>query len=182
MKSFGAPLLALLLSGCSTFAHEAVLVPTNTYAANYRAADNLAASAGSQLDLDRPILVATVVDIDDLERSSTLGRFLSESISTRFTQNRYRMVEMKLQNSVYMKAAQGELMLTRQIREIALSHQAQAVIVGTYSLGSSAVFINIKIVRPESNIVIGAQDYSLPISMDICMMIHRDEKRCADRR
>ena len=106
---------------------------------------------------------------------------MSESVSARFTQSHYRMVEMKFQNSVYMKRSEGELMLTRQIRDIAHAHQAQAVVVGTYSRANSTVFINLKVVKPESNIVIGAQDYSLRINRDVCMMISRDARACSER-
>ena len=176
MKNLRPLLLVVVLAGCGTFSnvYEAETVPAQLYAANYRAADALVATAGDQLDLERPILMATVVDIDDLERSSTFGRFLSESVSARFTQNRYKMVEMKLQSSVYMKRAEGELMLTRQVREIANAHQAQAVVVGTYSRAAGVVFVNLKVVKPETNLIISAQDYSLPMSRNICVMLNRD--------
>ncbi|HYC35367.1 MAG TPA: FlgO family outer membrane protein [Usitatibacter sp.] len=169
------PLLAAatLVAGCATWAPEGEAVPASVFGANYLAADALVAGGRAQLDPTRPIIVATVVDIDDLERSSTLGRFLSESVSARFTQNGFRMVEMKFQNAVYMKRQEGELMLARELREIATSHQAQAVVVGTYSRAASAVFVNLKVVRPESNVVIAAQEYSLPMGRDICVMIGR---------
>lgn len=167
--------VGLLVAGC------AVRYDGGLIEANYRASDSLIAIAGPQLDGDRPIIVATVVDIDDLEHSSTLGRFVSESVSARFTQGRFRMVEMKFQNAVYMKNGEGELMLTRQIREIAGAHQAQAVIVGTYSRANSVVFVNLKVVKPENNIVLAAQDYVLPMTRDVCVMITRDERACPDR-
>lgn len=180
MKSLRPLLLTFVLAGCAgPGAYEAV--STAVIGANYRAADALIAIARPGLDAGKPIIIATLVDIDDLERSSTLGRYVSESVSARFTQGGYKMVEMKFQNAVYMKRGEGELMLTRQIREIATSHQAQAVIVGTYSRASSAVFINLKVVRPESNIVIAAQDYSLRMDRDICTMITRDERACSER-
>jgi TolB-like protein len=180
MKSFRPLLLAFVLAGCAgPGAYEAV--STSVISANYGAADALIAIARPRLDADRPIIMATLVDIDDLERSSTLGRYVSESVSARFTQSGYKMVEMKFQKAVYMKRDEGELMLTRQIREIATSHQAQAVVVGTYSRASSTVFINLKVVRPESNIVIAAQDYSLRMNRDICTMILRDDRACSER-
>ena len=180
MKILRPAALALLLAGCAVSpAYETDAVPL--IAANYQASDALVTLAKGQLDPDKPIIVATVVDIDDLERSSTLGRFISESVSARFTQSRYRMVEMKFQNAVYMKKGEGELMLTRQIREIASAHQAQAVIVGTYSRAASAVFVNLKVVVPESNLVIAATDYSLRMNRDVCMMILRDARACSER-
>lgn len=174
---------ALLLAACvGPAVYETDAASGALISANYRATDSLLGSARPQLDPDKTIIVATIVDIDDLERSSTLGRFVSESVSARFTQSGYRMVEMKFQNAVYMKSGEGELMLTRQIREIANSHQAQAVIVGTYSRALSAVMINLKVVRPESNVVIAAQDYAIPMSRDVCVLLYRDPARCPERR
>ena len=183
MKRLPPLFAALALAGCVNLdQYEAETVPAHVFAANYRAADALAATAGNQLDADRPILIATVVDIDDLEKSSTLGRFLSESVSARFTQNRYKMIEMKLQGSVYMRRGEGELMLTRQVRDIANAHQAQAVVVGTYSRASTAVFVNLKVVNPGTNVVIAAQDYSLPMSRNVCVMLNRDPHACPETR
>lgn len=179
MKKLAVLLVTTTLIGCGYLStNDDEMLPMTFFGANYRASDLLIATARSQLDVDKPIIIATIVDLDDLESSSTLGRYLSESISARFTQNRYKMVEMKFQNSVYMKSGEGELMLTRQIREIASSHQAQAVVVGTYSRASSTVYINLKVVKPESNIVLAAQDYSLPMTRDICVMLNRDLRRC----
>lgn len=171
----GIALAAGLAAGCVTIdsAPGAGII-----AAGYHASDALIAIARPELDPERPIIVATVVDIDQLERSSTLGRYISESVSARFTQNRYRMVEMKFQNAVYMKRDEGELMLTREIRDIANAHRAQAVIVGTYSRASSTVLVNLKVVRPESNIVIAATDYALRMNRDVCALVYREARDC----
>lgn len=170
---------SLILAGCATgagtFGSGSGLI-----AANYHAADRLLEVARGQLDPRRPIIVATVVDIDELERSSTLGRYISESVSSRFTQHHYRMIEMKFQNAVYMKKSEGELMLTRELREIATTHQAQAVIVGTYSRARNAVLVNVKVVQPETNVVLGAVDYPLEVDRDICAMIERDPRSCRE--
>ena len=181
MRTLRAAVFTALLTGCASTESIEADETRGLIASNYRAADALVAIARPHLDADKPIIIATVVDIDDLEHSSTLGRYISESVSARFTQSHYKMVEMKFQNAVYMKRSEGELMLTRQIRDIAHAHQAQAVVVGTYSRANTTVFINLKVVRPESNIVIGAQDYSLRINRDICMMITRDPRGCHDR-
>lgn len=174
--TFTAVLLSIV-AGCA--GPEAYEGPsTYLLTANHHAADALIAIARPQLDVDKPILAATIVDIDDLERSSTFGRFISESVSAGFTQSHYKMVELKFQKAVYMKRGEGELMLTRQIQEIATSHQAQAVIVGTYSRAKRTVFVNLKVVRPNNNIVIAAYDYSLRITRDMCSMLNLDPRDC----
>ncbi len=73
------------------------------------------------------------------------------------------MIEMKFRNNVYMARDQGEMMLTRELRDIASSHHAQAVIVGTYAQSSEMVFVNLKVIQPETNFVLAAHDYVLPL-------------------
>ena len=81
----------------------------------------------------------------------------------RFTLAGHRMIEMKFRSNVYMARDQGELMLTREIRDIASSHNAQAVIVGTYAQSSDLVFVNLKVIQPETNVVLAVHDYALPL-------------------
>ena len=172
-KTFLAALasaLALGIAGCAsdpaatrtdlTYEQAAAnpLIP-----ANYAAATSLLTRLQGQLADGHPLIVATVVNIDALERSSTLGRLISEQVAARFTLAGHRMIEMKFRNNVYMARDQGELMLTREIRALASSHNAQAVIVGTYAQSSDLVFVNLKVIQPETNVVLAVHDYALPL-------------------
>lgn len=143
--------------------------------ANYKAAESLQAQLTDRAAGNSTLLVATLVNIDALDRSSTLGRLVSEQVSARFTQGGYRMIEMKFQNSVYMARGQGELMLTRQVHELANAHSAEAVIVGTYAASKDYVLINLKVVEPASNQVLAVHDYSLPIDENVRLML-RDRR------
>ncbi|HEY0587427.1 MAG TPA: FlgO family outer membrane protein [Pseudoduganella sp.] len=167
MRAFAALLLPLALAGCAWFSSKP---PENDYAstsqnqfvgANYRAADSLLAQLNGRLAGDKPLIMATVVNIDALDQSSTLGRLVSEQVSTRLAQGGLRMLEMKLRTSVYMKRQQGEMMLTREVGEVAHNHNAQAVVVGSYGETNDAVFVNIKVVQPQTNQVMAATDYVL---------------------
>lgn len=167
MRTFAALLLSLALAGCAWFADKP---PQSDYAstsqnqfvaANYRAADTLLSQLNGRLASDKPLIMATVVNIDALDQSSTLGRLVSEQVSTRLAQGGLRMLEMKLRTSVYMKRQQGEMMLTREVGEVAHNHNAQAVVVGSYGETNDAVFVNIKVVQPQTNQVMAATDYVL---------------------
>ncbi len=130
--------------------------------ANHQAAEALLGQLNGKLG-GSTLLIATLVNIDALERSSTLGRLVSEQVSARFTQANYHMVEMKFANSVYVLQNQGEMMLTREVQELANQHAAQAVIVGTYGESRDFVFINLKVVQPGTNLVLAVHDYALPL-------------------
>ncbi len=165
-----AGVLTIGAAGCATETATVRKDPTYEQAttnplipANYAAADSLLAQLQGRLATEHPLIVATVVNIDALDRSSTLGRLISEQVSARFTLAGHRMIEMKFRNNVYMARDQGELMLTREIRDIASSHNAQAVIIGTYAQSSDMVFVNLKVIDPENNIAMAVHDYALPL-------------------
>lgn len=157
--------LPLMLGACATNPEESTAytaVSANAFvAANYRAADALALQLRGKLADDKPLIMATIVNIDALEQTSMLGRLVSEQLSTRLAQGGMKMLEMKLRNSVYLKRGQGELMLTREIGEVASAHNAQAVVVGSYAETRDAVFINVKVIQPTTNLVLAGHDYVL---------------------
>src|ERR1700739_93036 len=139
-----AALLALMLSACSSTPpkDEANYSPVSSnqfIASNYKAADSLMLQLSGKLVADKPLIMATIVNIDALEETSTLGRLISEQISTRMAQGGMSMLEMKLRNSVYLKRNQGELMLTREIGEVAQTHNAQAIVVASCAVTTDTV-------------------------------------------
>jgi TolB-like protein len=161
-----AALTTVLLGGCAGTpqkdeANYATVSSNQFVNANYKAAEMLLAQLNGKLSADKPLIMATIVNIDALDQTSTLGRLISEQISTRMAQGGVKMLEMKLRNSVYLKRNQGELMLTREIGEVAQTHSAQAVVVGSYAETSDMVFINVKVVQPQSNFVLAGHDYVL---------------------
>ena len=148
------------------------ITPVDLISINYHAADGLIAQLQGKIDPSQPILVATIVNTDDLYLSSTLGRSASEQIASRFTQNGYRVIEMKFGKSVYMKTDTGELVLTREIKSIMNDHNAQGVIVGSYGIGEYEVYMNVKLVNPDlKNSVLASQDYSIYKNAEIKKML-----------
>lgn len=166
-------MMLFVLSGCAQqgLGSRGAVSANNFIQANYAAAESLQAQLANHIPGNSTLLVATLVNIDVLERSSTLGRLISEQVSARFTQGGFRMVEMKFQNSVYMARGQGELMLTREVHELANAYSAQAVIVGTYGESKDYVLINLKVVEPATNHVLSVYDYSLPIDDNVRLML-----------
>jgi TolB-like protein len=179
----------LVLSGCETV-QRAQAIPEPTYeqaqnsafnTANYNAVGELmkryqapaSASNTSGGGSGAPFIVATLVNIDQLEQSSTLGRVISEQVGSRMTQLGFSVIELKVRNGVYMKRSEGELMLTREIKEVATNHRAQAVIVGTYAESSTLIYINLKLVNPANSMVIAAYDYALPLDKQIRSMLRK---------
>lgn len=171
--------LPLLLAACSSAptkdeGNYSTISSNQFIEANYKAADSLMHQITGKLVPNQPVIMATIVNIDALEQTSTLGRLVSEQVSTRLAQGGLNMLEMKLRNSVYLKRNTGELMLTREIGEVAQAHNAQAIVVGSYAETSDMVFINLKVIQPNTNTVLAGQDYVLAKEAIVRSMLQRN--------
>lgn len=157
------------LAACSNFYYGErpgeAWFPTNLIDANHRAVDALLAQA--PLDAQHPIMVGTLVNVDRVTESSRLGRIFSEQIAGRMVQRGLRVVELKLRDSVALQREQGELLLSREVREVSQAQNAQAVVVGTYAVSASVVYISLKLVNPVGNQVIAAHNYAVPADENV---------------
>lgn len=153
--------ILLLLAGCAENPKYYTAEDSQFIKANYLAAESLAKASTIPLDKSAPIVVATLVNIDNLEQSSTLGRIVSEQVATRFANMGYMVKEVKLRGTLFVKSATGELLLSRELKDISASHKAQAVVVGTYSDAKEYVYLNIKLVD-VGNTILSGYDYAIP--------------------
>jgi TolB-like protein len=142
--------------------------------ANYEAADALVRQLGAAPNLQQPILVATLVDVNRLERSSGFGRIAAEQIGSRIANSGLPVAEVKLRNAVLVEEGKGELMLSRNVRDLARMRNAQAVVVGTYAVGRDSVFVNVRLVGAGDGRVISAHDYVVPMTGDVVALLNSD--------
>ncbi|WP_298213391.1 FlgO family outer membrane protein [Acidovorax sp.] len=180
MRGRGLPLRAAAmaavmaaLSGCASYyygdgasgAGRTGGQRTAIIVANHHAADMLLQNA--PLDRGHAVLVATLVNVDRLGESSRLGRIFSEQIAGRLVQQGFPVTELKLRDNVVMQREQGELLLSRELREVSRSHDAQAVVVGTYAVSATVLYVSIKLVKPDGNMVVAAHNYAVPIDDNV---------------
>lgn len=147
------------------------VVDTDLIESSYAAADKLMENLITELDASKTLLVATFVDIDNVDRSNTLGRMVSEQIGSRITQHGFGVIEIKLREQLSVRQETGELLLSRDYRALRDGNDAQAVVVGSYALGQDKLYVNARIVRLGDNVVISAHNYSLPIGSNTRTMI-----------
>ena len=165
-------LLTTLIAGCAktgntlkTSYEDAAANPF--VAANREAIAKLVAGFDLKSALDQPVLIATVVNVNDLRRTAPLGRTLSEQYASHMVSAGFNVKELKLRGDVFVKEETGELLLSREIKDIAQSHHANHVLVGTYSVAATVTFVNLKFVRTEDSRIVRGHDYALPNDKDI---------------
>ena len=162
-----------LLAGCAsttpprmdpTYAEAAA---NRFVATNHEAVDKLIAGFNLAAAGDNPVLVATIVNVNDMRRSAPLGRTLSEQYASHLVNAGFNVKELKLRGDVFVKEQTGELLLSREIKDIAQSHQANHVLVGTYSVAASVTYVSLKFVRTQDSRIVRGFDYALPNDKDV---------------
>ena len=165
---------ALFAVGCAQQAPQLRMEPTYQEAANAPLLQNSREAVGrlvTGLDVAAtgpgPVLVATVVNVNDLSRSAPLGRTLSEQYANNMAAIGFNVKEIKLRGDVFVKEGAGELLLSREIKDIARNHNASMVLVGTYSTAANFTYVSMKLVRTEDSRIIRGHDYALPNDRDV---------------
>lgn len=164
---------AALLAGCANNAPTRT-DPTYQEAANSQflaSSRDAVAKLTAGFDLSAagngPVLVATVVNVNDLSRSAPLGRTLSEQYASHMAASGFNVKEIKLRGDVFVREGAGELLLSREIKDIARNHNASLVLVGTYSAAANFTYVSLKLVRTEDSRIIRGHDYALPNDRDV---------------
>lgn len=137
-----------------------------------RAADQLACSVPFAYRGEGPILVATVVDLHTMKSDAQFGRVMAEVVANRLARLGYPVVEMRLRDAVTVQDKVGEVLLSRQVQELAKVHRTPLAIVGTYSESLSRTVVNLRAVRVTDGVVITAADFAVSNDADVINMLH----------
>jgi TolB-like protein len=146
-------------------------IDTNLIKHSYKAAEELIARVNPPLSPINPVIIASFVDVDDMEKSSTLGRTISEYMASRISQLGYKVIEIKLRKSIFVKKDGGEFILSRKAKDIANQHQSNVVVTGLYSTAINHVNLSARIVSLTDSIIIASYDFQIPLSDDIREML-----------
>lgn len=165
---------ALVLAGCASNTAPVRVEPTyqeaasNPFlAANRDAVAKLVEGFDQSALAGGPVLVATVVNVNDLSRSAPLGRTLSEQYASHMAASGFNVREIKLRGDVFVREGTGELLLSREVKDIARSQNASMVLVGTFSPAANFTFVSLKLVRTEDSRIVRGYDYALPNDRDV---------------
>ncbi|MFC1822508.1 FlgO family outer membrane protein [Thermodesulfobacteriota bacterium] len=166
-------MILLTVIGCGGNKDQYVSLwwPNNTLVnASYIIADKLSQDLEINLSPDQPILVASFVDVNNIEQSSSFGRMMAEYICSRLGQSGHTVVEMKLRDSIFIKEKAGEFLLSRNIKDIYAAYSAQAVVVGTYARTKKEVLVSAKLVQADNSKILASCDLKMRLSRSLMDM------------
>jgi len=134
--------LVSILMGCASYQEDSSvdqvekLPESNLITICDAAVNDLVKNCKISIDKEKAIIVTSLVSVNNLEQSSSMGRMAGEILANKLSQRGYTVKELKMgQNKIFIKKGQGEFVLSRKLQEIAKSYDVQAVVVGTYAVG-----------------------------------------------
>ena len=171
---------AAALTGCTSTNNGLYVKAEPTYAeakasefvsTNRQAVQSLLSGLDLKAMVGTPMLVATVVNVNDLRKTAPLGRTLSEQYASQLAAQGLLVKELKLRGDIYVREETGELMLSRELKDIAKLHSAGMVVVGTYSAAASSTFVSLKLVKTDTGQIVSGFDYALPNNADVLKLL-----------
>ena len=163
-------IIAFLLGGCSFIGmnfgkkKSEVNRDSRLIELNYRAAQVLSEKLDNNRVNEDPMLVASFVNLDDIDKTSSLGRLIPQQISSRLTDLGYKPLDIRLRHrDIQVRERKGEIALSRKVEELSLEQSGRTILVGTYSLLNEKIFVTAKILRCRDSATLAAYDYVLPL-------------------
>lgn len=128
----------------------------------YLAAQTLSDRA-ELLDKSRPIIVATVVSVDDFNKSSTFGRLASELVANRIEQRGYLVKDIRYMHAFEFERKTGEFVLSREAAKVSAEFKAQAVVAGTYAVAGKEIYLNLRLLSANGGELLSSADVVIPL-------------------
>jgi TolB-like protein len=108
------------------------------------------------------LLVCTFVDLNDLYRASSFGRYVAEQLMNEFQRYSFPVLDMRKSRSVMVQEKRGEFGLSRDPNEIPASHSAGAMLTGTYLVGERDIMVNARILDNASGTLLSSATVVFP--------------------
>ena len=122
----------------------------------------IAQRVGLPQKLRGPILATSPVNQQNLKQTSDLGHLIASEAANCFAQLGFTVKEDRTgQTSDLIQRQDGRLTLSREGASVAQKQNAAAVLIGTYLRRAKGAYINLKLIHPEDNRILGAASYWL---------------------
>ncbi|MEZ0575491.1 FlgO family outer membrane protein [Halodesulfovibrio aestuarii] len=150
--------------------------PSSLSAENFMAADVIAEQMSGKVSRNSPVLIASMVQLDDLRHSSMLGRLVMQQIASRISQFGYKVLESRLKKEYSIIPREGEFILSRDVSELMKKeYNAQVVLVGSYVPTPYRVYVSIRLLRVADGVVMAAHEYTLKNRREFAVLLREDK-------
>lgn len=115
-----------------------------------------------------PVVVATAADLTDLQITRAFGQVISEQVVASLVYRGFKVRETRLRSGLAVRGGSGELLLSRDTRDIMHSDQQVSwVVVGTYSVAARTALVQLRALSPSDGLIHSTASFELPLDADM---------------
>ena len=155
--------------------------PTSLSGQNFIAADVIAEQMSGKVHRNSPVLIASMVQLNDLGHTSALGRLVMQQVASRISQYGYRVLEPRIKKDFSIIPKKGEFILSRDVSQLMQKeYDAQVVLVGSYVPTPYKVYVSIRLLRVADGAVVAAHEYTLTKKREFSALLREEEGEKVD--
>lgn len=119
-------------------------------------ASQLIDHAGEPIGEQYRVIVTTFVNLNQLYKTSGLGRVMGEQMISEFQRAGIEVVDVRMTPAVQIMDDYGEYGLSRDMAQLSYVQEAQAVVVGTYTISDGQVMVNARLLQQGDGAVLSS--------------------------
>lgn len=162
--SFIPALLMTALSGCGY--HQYEVKDADLVEVSYDSVDELQDRLTRVVPKHSLIIVSTLLNVDNLNKTSAFGRIVSDQIASAFHKSGYQIIGMELPIDLFAMKEDGTLQLSDENKAILKRYNAGVLVGGVYAPGKKNTYVSLRMVDLHTRNIISSADYSVPMGPD----------------
>lgn len=176
-------LLMATLTGCTSNPYYSETKDTDLIEVSYDAASTLQQDLKRTIPEGSLIIVSTLLNVDDLKKTSSFGRIMSDQLASAFHNSGYRIIGMEMPIDLFVMQEGGALHLSDETKKILKNYGAAAAIVGgVYAPGKKTAYVSLRMIDTVSKNIISSTDLSVPMGPDAKILLESKDVGSAGSR
>lgn len=163
-------LLSSFLSGCGIH-HFLDNRDADFVAKSYAATDDLQEKIRYKIPKNSLIVVSTLLNVDNLNQTSSFGRIISDQIASAFSNLGYQVMGMEMPIDLFIMKEGGRFHLSDETKAMLRHYHASTLVGGVYAPGKHTGYVSLRMVDISSKNIIATTDFSVPMGPDAKMMM-----------
>ena len=112
------------------------------------------------------IVVSTLLNVDNLNKTSAFGRIVSDQIASGFHEEGYQIVGMEMPIDLFVMKEDGTLQLSDETKAMLKHYRAGILVGGVYAPGKKNSYVSLRVVELSTRNIISSSDFSVPMGPD----------------
>ncbi len=125
--------------------------------------------------IEKTIVVTTIADLNNLRRSTTFGRAISDALMTELTRQGLSVTEIRAADFIATAEKKGEFLLSRSPAKMKQAIPADLIITGTFTETPHTVIINIRLIDIKTKTSLSAVSKEIVKTSPISAMLNSEQ-------